>query len=120
LADIDGLCRVASGAVESRWGARRDKRFYYLIFLAIYVVSAGLFATIISAPVILLQLTAVIDTLLLPVVGLMAIHICKRFLPPAFRPGRWFVIFSYASVLFFVFFIVLLIVAVVKGVSFSI
>ncbi len=120
LADIDGLCRVASGAVESRWGKKRDKRFYYLIFLAVYVVSAGLFATIISAPVILLQLTAVIDTLLLPVVGLMGIYICTRFLPPVFRPGRWFVIFSYASVLFFVFFIVLLIIAVVRGVSFSI
>ncbi len=119
LADIDGLCRVASGALSARPGTGKSTRFYYLVFLAVYIVTAGIFVTIISAPIILLQLTAVIDTILLPVVGIMGISLCTKQLPDAFRPGRVFVGFSYASVVFFVIFIVLFFAAVIGGVNFS-
>ncbi len=118
LADIDGLCRVASGALAARPKSGRSARSYYLMFLAVYVVTAGVFVTLISAPVVLLQLTAVIDTVLLPVVGLLGISLCAR-LPAAFRPGRTFVAISYASVIFFIIFIVLFFTAVFRGVNFS-
>jgi Mn2+/Fe2+ NRAMP family transporter len=119
LADTDGLCRVAGGAVKAQSKTKRPERFFYMVFLVVYVVCAGLFTTVIPAPVVLLQVTAVIDTILLPIVGLMAIHICTKTLPIEFRPKRVTVVMSYLSILFFVFFIVLLVAAVVVGVDFS-
>lgn len=119
LADTDGMCRVASGAVKAQSKTKRPERFFYMAFLVVYVVFAGLFTTVIPAPVVLLQVTAVIDTVLLPIVGVMAIYICTKTIPERFRPSRATVIMSYLSVFFFLFFIVLLIAAVVKGVDFS-
>lgn len=119
VANIDGLCRVASGALKDTSGKREVKLSTYRLFVAIYVALSVLFATILPAPVILLQLTAVIDTLLLPVVAFLAVYICKRFLPPEFRPGRFSIAMTYFSALFFIFFIILLFSAVLRGVSFS-
>jgi Mn2+/Fe2+ NRAMP family transporter len=119
VANIDGLCRVAAGALKDSSGKREVKLGTYRLFVAIYVVLAVLFATIIPAPVILLQLTAVIDTLLLPVVACLAVYICKHYLPVEFRPGRFSIAMTYFSALFFVFFIILLFSAVLRGVSFS-
>jgi hypothetical protein len=91
----------------------------YRIFLCVYILFSALFAAIIPAPVILLQLTALIDTLLLPVVIVMGVRICLRFLPEEFRPGRFTVFMAYGSAAFFTFFIVLLAIAVGKGLSFG-
>jgi len=119
VANIDGLCRVAAGALKDRSGKREVKLSSYRIFVAVYVVLAVLFATILPSPVILLQLTAVIDTLLLPVVACLAVYICKYYLPQEYRPGRFSIAMTYFSALFFVFFIILLFSAVLRGVSFS-
>ncbi|HED24532.1 MAG TPA: divalent metal cation transporter [Firmicutes bacterium] len=119
VANIDGLCRVAAGALKDRFGRREVKSSNYRLFVAVYIVLSILFATILPSPVILLQLTAVIDTLLLPVVACLAVYICRRYLPAEYRPGRFSVAMTYFSALFFVFFIILLISAVMRGVSFS-
>ncbi|MDY6827325.1 MAG: hypothetical protein SVV67_09185 [Bacillota bacterium] len=119
IANIDGLCRVAAGALKDRSGKREVKLCNYRLFVAIYIVFSFLFATILQSPVILLHLTAVIDTLLLPVVACLAVYICRRYLPQEYQPGRFSVAMTYFSALFFLFFIVLLIIAVMRGVSFS-
>jgi len=119
LADTDGLCRVAGGALHAQMHTKKPERRLYLVFLVVYIVTAGLFSTIITAPVLLLQITAIIDTILLPVVGLMAIRICTKGFPERFKPKTTTIVFSYLSVLFFIFFIVLLVAAVIRGVDFS-
>jgi len=119
VANIDGLARVASSALGFHRGEKRVKNTPYRIFLIIYLALAALFATMIPAPVILLQLTAVIDTALLPIVACLSVYICTHFLSEEFRPNRFTVIMAYCSAAFFVFFIILLATAVIRGVQFS-
>jgi len=119
LADVDGLCRVAKNLLKSRLTGVLSRIGAYRIFLCVYILFSALFAAIIPAPVILLQFTALIDTLLLPVVIVMGVSICLRFLPEEFRPGRFTVFMAYGSAAFFTFFIVLLAIAVGKGLSFG-
>lgn len=119
LANIDGLCRVAASALGYRTGEKQVKSRPYRLFLAIYIIFSGLFATILPAPVILLQVTAGIDTLLLPVVACLAVYICKEYLPGPLQAGRIAVWITYFSAAFFAFFIVLLLTAMIRGVQFG-
>jgi len=119
LADIDGLCRVATGALGLRKGKGEINRKPYRIFLLIYLVFAGVFALLIQAPVFMLQITAGVDTILLPVIAVLGIYVCTKFLPKEFRPGRFAVIMTYIAAAFFIFFIILLVSAMASGVKFS-
>jgi Mn2+/Fe2+ NRAMP family transporter len=119
LADIDGLCRVAVNSMGKRPAAEGAQARRYRFFLLVYVALAGAFAVVITAPVVMLQLTAVVDTVLLPVVALLAVRVCRQFLPRQFHPGRFSMAMVYASAVFFSFFIVLLIGAAARGVKFG-
>jgi Mn2+/Fe2+ NRAMP family transporter len=116
LADIDGLCRVASNALKSSDGDIAARKKWYRVFLLIYIAAAGVFAAVIPAPVVLLQLTAGIDTVLLPVIIALTMYICAHYLPQEFRPGRAMRAMVWVSAVFFVFFIALLIVSMARGV----
>jgi Mn2+/Fe2+ NRAMP family transporter len=120
LANIDGLCRVASNSV---WYQRRKKDdtklHYYRLFVIVYVLSTALFSVLFPAPVILLQISAVIDTIFLPLIIGLGIYICHKHLEAIYRPGKLLTITGVLSVLFFVFFIVLFFYAVIMKVDFS-
>jgi Mn2+/Fe2+ NRAMP family transporter len=116
LADIDGLCRVASNALRSSEGDIAARKKWYRHFLFIYIASATVFAAVVPAPVALLQVTAGIDTILLPVIIALTMYICAHYLPEEFRPGRAMRAMLWVSMFFFVFFIVLLIVSMARGV----
>jgi len=120
LANIDGLCRVASNSV---WYQRKKdgdvKLHYYRLFVFIYVVLTALFAVVFPAPVILLQISAIIDTVFLPLVIGLGIYICHKNLPDIYRPGKTLTVTAIASAVFFLFFIGLFFWAVIMKVNFS-
>jgi len=118
LADIDGLCRMAAASSQRRRGDGDHSR-RYILFLSIYVVCIGGCAAAVPAPVILLQLAAAIDTLLLPVVILLTLHICRTRLSQAYHPNRFIRSMAWFSVAFFAFFVVLLAVSIARGVHFG-
>lgn len=121
LANIDGLCRVASNSVwYQRKRASDTKLQYYRLFVLIYVVLTGLFSVMFPAPVILLQISALIDTLFLPLVIGLGIYICHKRLESPYRPGKLLTIAAILSALFFTFFIALFFYAVSIGVNFSV
>jgi len=119
IANIDGFCRVGTSSLGFYRGETRVRTTPYRVFLIIYISLAALFATMIPAPVILLQLTAIIDTVFLPIVACLGVYICTKFLQKEFRPSRFIVVMAYISAAFYVFFIVLLVTAVLIGVEFS-
>ncbi len=120
LANIDGLCRVASNSVwYQRKKANDAKLRYYRWFVLVYVVLIGLFSVIFPAPVILLQISAIIDTIFLPLVIGLGIYICHKHLDPLYRPGKLLTAAAVLSALFFVFFIGLFVYALMMKVSFA-
>ncbi len=120
LANIDGLCRVASNSVWYRRKKDGDSKLhYYRLFVFVYVILTALFAVVFPAPVILLQISAIIDTVFLPLVIGLGIYICHTHLPDIYRPGKTLTITAIASALFFTFFIGLFFWAVIMKVNFS-
>jgi len=120
LANIDGLCRVASNSVwYQRKRAGDTKLRYYRWFVLVYVVLIGLFSVIFPAPVILLQISAIIDTIFLPLVIGLGIYICHKHLEPLYRPGKLLTTAAVLSALFFTFFIGLFVYAVIMRVNFA-
>lgn len=120
LANIDGLCRVASNSV---WYTRKKsgdaKLSYYRLFVLIYVVLTALFSVVFPAPVLLLQISAIIDTVFLPLVIGLGIYICVKQLDPMYKPGKILLTIAVLSALFFIFFIGLFFYAVAMKVNFS-
>ncbi|MCX7682090.1 MAG: Nramp family divalent metal transporter [Anaerolineae bacterium] len=119
LANIDGICRVAAGAIGFYQGRKELPKQWYHIFLGIYILTSALLAFVVRAPVFMLQVTAAVDTTLIPIIAVMAIYICRKYLPAEFRPGRLTLVMTYVCAVFFVFFIALLVVAIVSGVRFA-
>ncbi len=119
LANIDGICRVAASAVGFYQGKKEPPKTWYNIFLLIYLLTSALLAFVVRAPVFMLQITAAVDTMLIPIIAVMAIHICRKHLPIDFRPGRFTLVMTYVCAAFFTFFIILLVVAIASGVKFA-
>lgn len=119
LANIDGICRVAASAVGFYQGKKELPKKWYNIFLGIYILTSALLAFVVRAPVFMLQITAAVDTMLIPIIAVMAIHICRKYLPTEFHPGRFTLVMTYVCAAFFIFFIILLVIALASGVKFA-
>jgi len=119
LANIDGICRVAASAVGFYQGKKEPPKKWYNTFLVIYILTSALLAFVIRAPVFMLQITAAVDTMLIPIIAVMAIHICRTYLPTEFHPPRFTLVMTCACAAFFIFFIILLVIALASGVKFA-
>jgi len=119
LANIDGICRVAASAVGFYQRKKELPKKWYNIFLLIYILTSALLAFVVRAPVFMLQITAAVDTALIPIIAVMAVYICRKFMPIELRPARFTLIMTYVCGTFFVFFIIVLVVAIASGIKFA-
>jgi len=110
-AHIDGLCRLATTTIGYRAADEEVKRDTYRFFLVIYIVLAGLIALLLPYPVVLLQIAAIVDTLLLPVVAYLGLSICTRFLEKEFQPGPFQRVMVWVAASFFLVFTVAFVLA---------
>jgi hypothetical protein len=111
LDTIEGMTRTItdilwSGSARVRGWRGGDVRAVYYTVLAL-VVTWGVIALGLAAPIMLLQISANIAGLVFVVASLHLLYVNTRLLPPALRPPLWRRIALVAMSVFYSFFVVL-------------